>query len=360
VRADVKIALVMTASGLGGVEQSLVPYAVALRLAGHQVLAVLSANSPLVEEVLATGVAVHPLISTVLAVGIARALDDELRDVIGGFDTDLVIAFAAAGLPQVRRALGHRLPVLTRCGDMTPNVVRELLKADGIIVTSRAMADLAGGLGAPEGSIALLPNFLAGPAVPHIYRSSGVLRVGAMGRFVGRKGFGDLIAVAARLRAEGLAFDLVIAGDGPLRQDLQDQAHGLGVRVDFPGWIGNADKSAFLAGLDVFVVPSRVEPFGNIQLEALQHGLPLITTATVGGRAVFDGLDAARLVPPQKIDGMADALRDLLTDAEARERLGLSGQALFAARYQAFQAAPVLDAIVTSAHARWQQHGLAT
>jgi glycosyltransferase involved in cell wall biosynthesis len=296
---------------------------------------------------------VHPLVAPIVAPGVVRALDDELRAAVTTFGSDLIIAFAAAGLPQVHRALGASLPVLSRCGDMTPEVIAPLLKADTLIVTTPAMAEAAHALGATSDQIALVPNFLAAPAVFHDYRNAALPKVGAMGRFVPRKGFHDLIAAAARLKAQGNSFQLVIGGDGPARADLQAQATKAGLTVDFPGWIGNAGKSEFLAGLDLFVVPSQREPFGNIQLEALQHGLPLITTATTGGTAIFAGTDAALLVPPGRIRAMTAALRTLLGNASARERLGRAGQALFIERYQAVQAAPMLDRIIRDTHARW-------
>ena len=348
-----KVALVMTAPGNGGVEQTIVPYAVALRLAGHEVLAVLRADSALVSDVSSTGAAVHALIAPVLAAGSIRALYEELRATITTFAADVVVAFAAAGLPQVRGALGDSIPVLSRCGDMSAAIIAPLLNADTLIVTSPAMADLAGSLGGTADQIALLPNFLATPAVQHDYRDAPLLRIGAMGRFVPRKGFADLIAACARLATQGQRFELVIGGDGPARAALQAQADKSGLKVDFPGWIGNADKSHFFAGLDLFVVPSQREPFGNIQLEALQHGLPLITTATTGGKAIFKNKEAALLVPPGRVRAITAAIRTLLVDASGRERLGRAGQALFSSRYQAAHAAPVFDQIIRETHARW-------
>src|SRR5689334_18170240 len=119
-----KVALVMTAEGAGGVEQMLIPYALALHVSGHQVLTVVVPDSALLEEIAGLPVRHHVLISRLTSGPNSPRLHAELRRAIVDFQTDVVIAFAAAGLPQVRAAIGRQLPVITCCGDLEPSAIQ--------------------------------------------------------------------------------------------------------------------------------------------------------------------------------------------------------------------------------------------
>jgi glycosyltransferase involved in cell wall biosynthesis len=176
------------------------------------------------------------------------------------------------------------------------------------------------------------------------------LTIGALGRLTKRKGFDILIDAVARLT---MPCRLMIAGEGSERGALEAQAHRLGITVEFPGWIGNEDKGDFLDSLDIFVCPSRFEPFGNVYLEAMQHGLPVVTTPTTGARAIFARTDAARITADDSAEHLATALETLAKDQTLRERLGQAGQAHYLAAYSLEAAGPVLARAVESAVAQF-------
>lgn len=144
-----------------------------------------------------------------------------------------------------------------------------------------------------------------------------VLRVGAMGRLHVNKAFDVLIEAGRRLSASQ-AVEIVIAGDGPERETLQRLASGTPAR--FLGRLEPGTEVAnFLRGLDVFVLPSRYnEGRPNVLLEALACGTPIVTTDIPGSRELVGA--AARLVPRDDPEALAEGIADAAVDPNARER----------------------------------------
>lgn len=121
-------------------------------------------------------------------------------------------------------------------------------------------------------------------------------------------------ARAATRGPRGARMRLVLAGDGPLRSEVEGVLAEAGVldRVWFAG--DRTDIPDVLRGLDCFVLPSRAEGISNAILEAMATGLPIVATR-VGGtpELVEDGV-TGRLVPPADADAMALALEGYAND----------------------------------------------
>ncbi len=168
----------------------------------------------------------------------------------------------------------------------------------------------------------------------------------ALGRHVAQKGFDVLLeafalaagstgvgarnAVRSGLAAPTLGpqWYLVIAGDGPERDALEEQARRLGLaeRVRFPGRVERAAVVALLRGAEVFVLPSRHEPFGIVNLEAMAARTPVVATDVGGvGEFVRHGSNGV-LVPPQDPRALAAALVALAGDPDRRTRLAAAGR----------------------------------
>lgn len=150
--------------------------------------------------------------------------------------------------------------------------------------------------------------------------------VGGVGQLRMYKGFDVLIKAFARVAGLYPQADLVITGTGPLHADLTNLADGLGVngRVHFIGF--QPDVLRVLAALDVFALPSRCEALPYVILEAMAAGLPVIAT-TVGGvpEVIEDGLSGL-LVPPTRVDSMAEGIGWLLGSVSERSRLGAAAR----------------------------------
>ncbi|MDX2205436.1 MAG: glycosyltransferase [Hyphomicrobiaceae bacterium] len=141
-----------------------------------------------------------------------------------------------------------------------------------------------------------------------------------------KKGLDTFLKALAGLPDDYYAW---IAGDGPLRGELEALAAGLGVsdRVRFLGW--RTDRGALLRSADVCVLPSRYEPFGTVILEAWAAGTPLVAAMSAGPAAhVRDGVDGL-LVAIDDVEALATAMRRAASDEELRRRLIAEGCASY-------------------------------
>jgi glycogen synthase len=149
-----------------------------------------------------------------------------------------------------------------------------------------------------------------------------------LGRVVEKKGFDLLIEAFARLDGHQ-NLGLVIGGDGPAMEQLRDRVSTLGLaeRVVFPGTLSRGHVVWAMRNASVFVMPSRVEPFGIVALEGLAAGCPVIVSSHGGASEVVrDGLDGL-VVDPFDSEALTRAIDRILGDAELSHRLIASGEA---------------------------------
>lgn len=150
--------------------------------------------------------------------------------------------------------------------------------------------------------------------------------VGTVSRLAPQKGVGDFIKAAARLAGETKDTVFLVAGDGPLRSDLERKAAEMNLagKIFFTG--ERQDIQMILPCLDVFVLASVTEGMPLTVLEALAAGRPVVATR-VGGipEAVSDGVNGL-LVSPGDAQGMAAAILRLLEDPGASRKMGEEGR----------------------------------
>ena len=161
--------------------------------------------------------------------------------------------------------------------------------------------------------------------------------VGAVGRLESRKGHDHFLAAARVMlaRANGLRPQLLIVGDGPLREPLERRTTELGLEesVTFTGAV--RDVRAALAAMDVFVLPSHAEGMSNALLEAMAAARPIVATAVGGTREVLEGDDAGVLVPPGDADALATQILHLLADPRRAAGLGAGARRRVSDRFGA-------------------------
>lgn len=158
----------------------------------------------------------------------------------------------------------------------------------------------------------------------------------SLGRLIAKKGFGDLLDAISRLPEEigGRPVSLLLAGDGPLMEELQAQAGELGIekRVRLLGWQDPPDVFYGLA--DVFVCPSRHEPLGNVILEAWNHAVPVVSTRSDGALELIEDGATGLLCDCKDGAGMAAEIRRVLEAAEADRRgMAAAGNARLHEKY---------------------------
>ncbi|MGH3200196.1 MAG: glycosyltransferase family 4 protein [Streptosporangiaceae bacterium] len=251
--------------------------------------------------------------------------------------TAIAAAFIRPGVYHPRPALVVTVHNAPAAGGVTGAIYRvlELIvtrRADSVLCVSPDLEERMRAAGARRAGRALVPadpapSTALAPSVSAETRAAlslpgdpdpGRPVVLAVGRLASQKGFGPLIEAAALwgdMRPEPL---LVIVGQGPLEAELKSQAARLQVDARFPGH--REDVPALLAAAAVFVLPSVWEGQPLIVQEALRAGVPVVATR-VGGTRELTGEDAALLVPPGDVKGLADAVRAVLTDPALAARL---------------------------------------
>jgi glycosyltransferase involved in cell wall biosynthesis len=139
------------------------------------------------------------------------------------------------------------------------------------------------------------------------------------GRLVPIKGVDVLIDAAAR--AGGL--HLLIVGDGPERDKLEDAARRAGIGATFTGFLGEQKLLEAYVAADVFALLSRRETWGVVVNEAAACGLPLVLSRGVGAAAdLLEPGENGELVAVDDLSATAAALGHLAVDSARRERYG--------------------------------------
>jgi len=295
----------MTAKGRGGLESMALRYHQALEAAGHQVISI---GHP--DGVLAGLPSFHPLTT--------------------GFSHDPVAALKLRHLMRHYRASrlfahGNRAISLATHGfagaaRQTVAVVHnfrfkpDLSKVDQALCVSDAVRG-AVQQAFPALKARVVENFMPLVRQPVKSPPAAVPVIAALGRLHVNKGFDRLLEAMALLRDEGISATLRIAGDGPERAALTAQAAHLGLgpeRVIFSGWVDPVDP--FLAQADVFVLPSRVEPFGLVVAEAMAAGVPVIASHIDGPQAILGAGQFGLMVPPEDPTALAVALKTVFAD----------------------------------------------
>ena len=202
--------------------------------------------------------------------------------------------------------------------------------AAAVVVQTQRTADWMG-RALPRCRTHVIPNplVLPLPSQPPELRPEDHVHAGArvilgIGRLGAEKGFEDLISAFAEIRERHEDCHLVLLGEGPERAALLQQIDdaGLAACIHLPGWAGNL--ADWLERAEVFVLSSRFEGFPNALLEAMAHGLAVVSyDCETGPAELICHDDNGALVPPARGPaGLAAAIHRLLEDTSLRQRLG--------------------------------------
>jgi glycosyltransferase involved in cell wall biosynthesis len=151
--------------------------------------------------------------------------------------------------------------------------------------------------------------------------------VGAVGRLSEQKGLSLLLDAAARILPQVPGLRVVLAGDGPLRGQLEAQVTRLGIAqaVRFLGF--RRDTPELLAAFDVLAMPSLFEGLPLVLVEAFAAACPTVATAVDGIPEVVDDEVNGLLVPSGDVGRLATSLVRVLEDKELAARLGAAARA---------------------------------
>lgn len=158
-------------------------------------------------------------------------------------------------------------------------------------------------------------------------RSLGIaddeIAVGFLGRLVKEKGLDVFAQAMHALDARGVRHKALVIGEGPARdwfaKEIPDAV--------FAGFLSGDDLGRAVASMDVFFNPSVTETFGNVTLEAMAAGVPVVAARASGAVGLIDDGVTGLIVDPTDIEGYADALQRFCEDESFRASAGAAGNA---------------------------------
>lgn len=211
-----------------------------------------------------------------------------------------------------------------------------LPKADAVVAVSEGAArDLEQFGGLRQGSVKTLYNPVAHadrrpttplPEAASAWAAGSHKRILAVGTLKAVKDFPTLLRAFVRVRGE-VDVRLLILGEGEERSRLEALVRSLGLDglVELPGYI--ADTTPIYASADLFVLSSTNEGFGNVIVEALEQGVPVVATdCPCGPSEILDHGKYGALVPVGDVEAMAAAMLDSLKSEH--DHMALKSRAL--------------------------------
>ena len=301
-----RILNIMLAQVRGGVETMALRYHEAMKEAGFDVLSLGHKDGVLAQNLSEDFKPLNAMVNHDPFAAIA------LRGIARTFRPDVILTHG-------NRATGICLLPFLGTADKTVQVVHnfrhkhQLDRARAAICVSRSVRDSVKAAH-PDIPVYDVVNF--GPLTQRPVKAAplGVPVLGTLGRLHVNKGLDVMIRALAYLKSRGVIVTLRIAGDGPLKEDLVRLATSLGVAdlIDFCGWVAPAVD--YLAGLDLFVLPSRVEPFGLVVTEAMAAGVPVVATCIDGPREILLDGELGGLSTNENPEALAAAIMTALDD----------------------------------------------
>ena len=151
--------------------------------------------------------------------------------------------------------------------------------------------------------------------------ADGEVAVGFLGRVVKEKGLDVFAEVMAALRTRGVPARTLVVGEGPARDWFAAQVPD----AVFAGFQSGDDLGRAVASMDVFFNPSVTETFGNVTLEAMAAGVPVVAARATGAVDLVEPGVTGFLVPPRDCEAYADAIARIVAEPGLRAAMGKAG-----------------------------------
>jgi len=145
--------------------------------------------------------------------------------------------------------------------------------------------------------------------------------IGFTGRLVMEKGLDVYSETVDRLVRRQVRHKVLIVGEGPARDWFEKRLPD----AVFTGFQSGPDLGRAVASMDMLFNPSVTETFGNVTLEAMAAGIPVVAARATGSQSLVNDHVTGRLIRPGACDAFAEALAHYCTDTEARAAAGIAG-----------------------------------
>lgn len=236
-----------------------------------------------------------------------------LRREVAQFQPDIALSWMSRATQKFppRTAAQVRPIHCARLGGYYP--LKHYRLCDHLIGNTADIVDYIIARGWPKSHAHYLPNFVdaqtAKPMSREIFSTPmDAPLLLAMGRLHRNKAFDVLLTSLAQLPG----VYLWLAGEGPEEQTLRNQAEHLQIadRVRFVGW--RDDGPALMAAADILVCPSRIEPLGNVVIEAWAQAIPVVAARASGPATLIQDGVSGLLVACEDADALTHAIRRML------------------------------------------------
>jgi len=237
------------------------------------------------------------------------------------------IPFHPPGFEEVYERFTSVLPLCTEVAALSPALARELCRVVPEVPTTHVLPLLT-----PDHNGASAPL------------NSQRVTFGFAARLEYLKGPLQFVAGFQIAHQSQSHIEMKIAGDGSQRKEivdfcrtfnLRDKCHLVGIYRTLQ------DRSKFMHGIDVFVLPSLTEGTPNAIIEAMSHAKPIIATA-VGGVPDFVSEDLGILVPPNDVNALGAAMSLVAADNDLRVRMGLAARKKYEQLFSPIAVLPML------------------
>lgn len=310
---SIKLLHLMAGSAQGGAEAFCLRLILALQARGIEQALVTRPDTARLDELRAAGVKIvttryaTPLIDFATHSAIKKTFDE--------FAPDIVMSWMNRANAFATKLKGKDAKLVGRLGGYYD--LKYYRACDYLIGNTEDLVRYFIAEGWPAERAIYLPNFAdyktAAPLPRGVFTTpENVPLFLALGRFHENKAFDTLLNALAKVPDAYLW----LAGDGELREALEQQAAKLGIapRVRFLGW--HSDPAALYATADYFVCPSRHEPLGNVMLEAMANHTPVIATNNQGAQQLLQNDITGRITAVDDADALAAAMEEFITRPE--------------------------------------------
>ncbi|MER8028274.1 glycosyltransferase family 4 protein [Streptomyces bauhiniae] len=290
-----------------------------------------------------------PVVSRLAELRLLEYLATTDADVVVSSNPRITVLLAHAQGDYVRVAQEHSMPLIY-ADDMKKKLFPAYLHLDALTALTPEETDsIAGQVPGVRDRLAVMPNCV--PAAPVRSRGTNKVVISA-GHLTDNKNHALLVEAFARVHAEAPDWTLRIYGSGAEKARLRARIHELGLSSHVLLMGPVAPVTPEFGKGSIFVLPSKREAFGNVLVEAMAAGLPVVSTDADHGprNVVTDGEDGL-IVPCGNADALAEAVLRLVRDDELR--LKMAGAAVAGAeRFQETASRERFEEILAQAYAR--------
>ena len=209
---------------------------------------------------------------------------------------------------------------------------KKAARATRLLTISEFNRQFLESLGIPKERLGIVrcgATFKSLPPLPAQPAADDTLRIGTLGRMVEKKGFDVLLRAVASCQGRGRRVHLRIAGDGPLRNELEETARTLGISdiVRFEGSLPHGEIAAWMRELDMFVLACKKDRHGDMDgipvvlMEAMSQSVPVVSTRISGVPELVVDRVTGLLSEPGNSEDLAAQIERLADDPQLRTQL---------------------------------------